>query len=43
MSRLTLRTLTIGAPDKASEEKTSHTNNRKYMDAGGNCLDVADI
>ena len=43
MSRLTLGTMTFGAPDWGCDEKTSHAIIRKYMHAGGNCLDVADI
>ena len=43
MSRLTLGTMTFGAPDWGCDEKTSHTIIKKYIEAGGNCLDVADI
>ncbi len=43
MSRLTLGTMTFGAPDWGCDENTSHAIIRKYMHAGGNCLDAADI
>ncbi|MEE4113129.1 MAG: aldo/keto reductase [Desulfobacteraceae bacterium] len=43
MSRLTLGTMTFGAPDWGCDEKASHHIIRRYLDAGGNCLDIADI
>jgi len=43
MSRLTLGTMTFGAPDWGCDEQTSHAIIRKYMEAGGNTLDIADI
>jgi aryl-alcohol dehydrogenase-like predicted oxidoreductase len=43
MSRITLGTMTFGAPDWGCDEKQSHAIIKKYLDAGGNCLDVADI
>ena len=43
MSRLTLGTMTFGAPDWGCDEKASHAIIRRYLDAGGNCLDIADI
>jgi aryl-alcohol dehydrogenase-like predicted oxidoreductase len=43
MSRLTLGTMTFGAPDWGCDEKVSHAIIKKYIDMGGNCLDVADI
>ncbi len=43
MSRLTLGTMTFGAPDWGCDEKRSQAIIKKYLDAGGNCLDVADI
>jgi 1-deoxyxylulose-5-phosphate synthase len=43
MSRLTLGTMTFGAPDWGCDEKASHVIIKKYVDMGGNCLDVADI
>jgi len=43
MSRLTLGTMTFGAPDWGCDEKEAHAIIKKYLDAGGNTLDVADI
>ena len=43
MSRLTLGTMTFGAPDWGCDEKTSHAIIRRYIESGGNCLDIADI
>jgi len=43
MSRLTLGTMTFGAPDWGCDEKESHAIIRAYLDAGGNSLDIADI
>jgi len=43
MSRITLGTMTFGAPDWGCDEKESQSIIKKYLDAGGNCLDVADI
>ena len=43
MSRLTLGTMTFGAPDWGCDEKDSHAIIRKYIEAGGNTLDIADI
>ncbi len=43
MSRLTLGTMTFGAPDWGCDEKASHAIIRRYIDTGGNCLDLADI
>ena len=43
MSRLTLGTMTFGAPDWGCDEKVSHDIIKKYIDAGGNTLDIADI
>ena len=43
MSRITLGTMTFGAPDWGCDEKESQAIIKKYLDAGGNCLDVADI
>ncbi len=42
-SRLTLGTMTFGSPDWGCDEKTSHGIIRKYLEAGGNHLDIADI
>ena len=43
MSRLTLGTMTFGAPDWGCDEETSHAIIRRYIESGGNCLDIADI
>jgi len=43
MSRITLGTMTFGAPDWGCDEKVSHQIIRKYLEAGGNTLDIADI
>jgi aryl-alcohol dehydrogenase-like predicted oxidoreductase len=42
MSRLTLEHL-FGAPDWGCDQKESHGIIKSYLDAGGNCLDIADI
>ena len=43
VSRITLGTMTFGAPDWGCDEKASHGIIKKYIDAGGNSLDIADI
>ncbi len=43
MSRLTLGTMTFGAKDWGCGEKESHEIIKKYLEAGGNTLDIADI
>ena len=43
VSRITLGTMTFGAPDWGCDEKTSHAILKKYIDMGGNHLDVADV
>ena len=43
MSRITLGTMTFGAPDWGCDEKESHAIIKKYIEAGGNTLDIADI
>ena len=43
MSRLTLGTMTFGAPDWGCDQEESHDIIKSYIDAGGNCLDIADI
>jgi len=43
MSRITLGTMTFGAPDWGCDEKESHAIIKKYIDVGGNSLDIADI
>ena len=43
MSRITLGTMTFGAPDWGCDEKVSHTIIKKYIEEGGNSLDIADI
>ena len=43
VSRITLGTMTFGAPDWGCDEKTSHAILKKYVDMGGNHLDAADV
>ena len=43
MSRITLGTMTFGAPDWGCDEKVSHTIIKKDIEEGGNSLDIADI
>ena len=43
MSRITLGTMTFGAPDWGCDEKVSHAIIKTYVEAGGNTLDIADI
>ena len=43
VSRITLGTMTFGAPDWGCDEKTSHAILKKYIDMGGNHLDSADV
>lgn len=42
-SRLTLGTMTFGAPDWGCDERVAHAIIRKYLEMGGNHLDIADI
>jgi aryl-alcohol dehydrogenase-like predicted oxidoreductase len=43
VSRLTLGAMTFGAADWGCDERESHAIIKKYLDAGGNCLDTADV
>jgi aryl-alcohol dehydrogenase-like predicted oxidoreductase len=43
MSRITLGTMTFGAPDWGCDERESHAIIKKYIETGGNSLDIADI
>ena len=43
MSRITLGTMTFGAPDWGCDEKTSHQILKRFVDAGGNSIDIADV
>jgi aryl-alcohol dehydrogenase-like predicted oxidoreductase len=43
VSRLALGTMTFGAADWGCDEDESHSIMKKYLDAGGNHLDAADI
>ncbi|MEJ2730985.1 MAG: aldo/keto reductase [Deltaproteobacteria bacterium] len=43
MSRLSLGTMTFGAPDWGCDEQESHAIINNYIEAGGNSLDIADI
>ncbi len=43
MSRITLGTMTFGAADWGCDEKTSHQILKRFVDAGGNSIDIADV
>jgi aryl-alcohol dehydrogenase-like predicted oxidoreductase len=43
VSRITLGTMTFGAADWGCDEGESHAIMKQYLDAGGNCLDTADV
>lgn len=43
VSRITLGTMTFGAPDWGCDERDSHAIIKTYLDAGGNCIDCADV
>lgn len=43
VSRLTLGTMTFGVADWGCDEKEAHAIMKKYLDAGGNSLDCADV
>lgn len=43
MSLITLGTMTLGAPDWGCDERVAHSIFKKYIEAGGNTLDIADI
>jgi aryl-alcohol dehydrogenase-like predicted oxidoreductase len=43
VSRITLGTMTFGATDWGCDEKESHAIIKKYLDAGGNSIDCADV
>lgn len=43
VSRLTLGTMTFGAPDWGCDEATSKAIMRRYLEAGGNSFDIADV
>jgi aryl-alcohol dehydrogenase-like predicted oxidoreductase len=43
VSRITLGTMTFGAADWGCDESESHAIMKKYLDAGGNFLDSADV
>jgi len=43
VSRIALGTMTFGAPDWGCDEAEAHAIMKKYLDAGGNFLDSADI
>ena len=43
VSRITLGTMTFGAPDWGCDEPTAHAVMKKYLDMGGNHLDAADV
>ena len=43
VSRITLGTMTFGAPDWGCDENESHIILKKYFDAGGNHIDCADV
>ena len=43
VARLSLGTMTFGAPDWGCDQDEAHAIIRKYLEAGGNHLDIADI
>ncbi|MEL6271618.1 MAG: aldo/keto reductase, partial [Chloroflexota bacterium] len=43
VSRIALGTMTFGTPDWGSDEATSHAVIKRYLDAGGNHLDAANM
>jgi len=43
ISRLSLGTMTFGAPDWGCEERVAHALMKRYVDAGGNVIDTADV
>lgn len=43
VSRISLGTMTFGAPDWGCEEKESHRIIKRYLDGGGNFIDTADV
>ena len=43
VSRITLGTMTFGAADWGCDEQESHAIIKKYLEAGGNFLDCADV
>jgi aryl-alcohol dehydrogenase-like predicted oxidoreductase len=43
VSRITLGTMTFGVADWGCDEKEAHDIMRKYLDAGGNSIDCADV
>jgi aryl-alcohol dehydrogenase-like predicted oxidoreductase len=43
LSRLTLGTMTFGAPEWGSDEAESHRIIRRFVEAGGNSIDGADV
>jgi len=43
VSRITLGAMTFGVTEWGCDEGESHAIMKKYLDAGGNCLDTADV
>ncbi len=43
VSRIALGTMTFGVPDWGCDEKEAHTIIQRYLDAGGNFIDSADV
>jgi aryl-alcohol dehydrogenase-like predicted oxidoreductase len=43
VSRITLGTMTFGVADWGCDEKNSHAILKKYLEAGGNSIDCADV
>ncbi len=43
LSRLTLGTMTFGAADWGCDEAESHRIVRRFVEAGGNSIDAADV
>ncbi len=43
ISRITLGTMTFGAPEWGCDEKEAHAILKQFLDAGGNSVDAADV
>jgi aryl-alcohol dehydrogenase-like predicted oxidoreductase len=43
VSRITLGTMTFGAPEWGCDEKEANAIMKKYLDQGGNFIDCADV
>ena len=43
VSRITLGTMTFGAPEWGCDERESHAIMKRFLDLGGNHIDTADV